>query len=126
MSHSADDLLAELERRTAARRRDGTYPPDIDAALAAHVEDRLRTASTHTTALRAARSQLHALGAFEMPAYRGTNRIKGWYAKAIEKAVGHAVADLVRQLEAHRLAVERLVDAIVEEIEPADADHGRR
>lgn len=125
MTDSGDDLAAELEARAADRRRDGTYPPDVDAALAADVDDRRRAVATHTTALRAAQSQLRDVGVFELPSYRGTSRIKGWYAKVIDKAVGHALADLVHQLEAHRVAVERVLDAIVEEIEAADADRRR-
>lgn len=122
MTDSGHDLLAELEARAASRRRDGTYPPDVDAELSAEVEARLRAVSTHTTALRAAQAQLRDFGPFEMPSYRGTDRLKRWYAKAIDKVVGHALADLVAQLEAHRIAVERVLDALVEATEPADAE----
>lgn len=113
-------LLEELEARAAARRVDGTYPPDLDATLRADVDQRLQNASTHTTALRAAVAQLRALGPFEVRPYRGTNRAKALYATVVQKAFGHAVADLVRQLEAYRIGMERVLDAVIDETEPVD------
>lgn len=123
MSDPDESLAGSLEAKAARRRGDGTYPDGIDAALEAEVADRLRSASTQTTALRASVARLHDLDGFEVPAYRGSNPVKAVYAKVVGKAVEHALADLVRQLEAHRDAVERVLDALVAEVE--DGDHIR-
>lgn len=120
MSTDPEELAEELARRAADRRRDGTYPPGIDEALAADVAARIREASTHTTALRAAVAQVRALGPFEVPRYRGTSRVRSVYDRMIRAAVGYALADLVRQLEAYRTALDRVLDAVVDEARPSE------
>lgn len=116
-----EPLVASLEGRAEARRRDGTYPPDIDASLQADVDRRIRDASTHTSALRAAVAQLHDLGGFELPSYRGSNKVKALYATVVDKLLGFALADIVRQLERHRVALDRVLEVVVEEAEATGA-----
>lgn len=117
MSTDPEELAEELAHRAADRRRDGTYPAGIDDTLAVDVDSRIRAASTHTTALRAAVAQVRALDPFEVPRYRGTGHIRSAYDRMIRAAVGYALADLVRQLESYRAALDRVLDAVVDEVE---------
>lgn len=120
MSTDPETVAGEVAGRALDRQRDGTYPPGIDDALTADVDARIREASTHTTALRAAVAQVRALGPFEIPRYRGTSRVRSAYDRMIRAAVGYALADLVRQLESYRTAIDRVLDAVVDEVGEAD------
>lgn len=115
----------DLIEAAAARRADGTYPPGADEALEAEARRRLDAARTHTTALRAAVERVRELGPFEVPRYRGRNPGKAVYDRLVHRAVGHALADLVRQLEAYRSALDRVLDEVVEVTEGARADGER-
>ncbi len=112
----------EIEARAAARRRDGTYPSGVDDTLRDDVASRISAVSTHTTALRAAVAQVRALGSFEIPRYHGDSRIRSLYDRMVRTAVGYALADLVRQLEAHRAGVDRVLDEVVAEFDDTVAD----
>lgn len=114
--------LEALQASAQERRADGTYPPGIDEALRHDVQRRFRDASTHTSALRAAVARLRELGAFELPRYRGSSPAKARYDRLLHKVVGYALADLVRQLEAYRSAVDRVLDAVIEETEATSRD----
>lgn len=110
--------VAALEAQAATRRHDGTYPPGIDDHLTAEFAHRRAAAATQTTALRAAIDGVRAIGPYQQPVYRGQRRIKAVYDRLVDKVIGHAFADLVRQLEAHRVALDRLLDVLDDTSDP--------
>ena len=117
-----EPTLESLRVRAEARRADGTYPPGIDDALRDDVARRLNAAAVHSTALRSAVARLRELGHFELPRYRGSSPAKRAYDRLVSRVIGHALADVVRQLEAYRTELDRVLDAVVEEIEPQTDD----
>lgn len=125
-SHDADAAVtgtdpgsaaADLERRAARRRQDGTYPDGVDDRLRADFDARLSEAAVQTSALRAAIDDLRAVGPVRLRPYQGTSRLKALYTRAVHAVIGPVLADLVRQVDAHQSALDRVVSVVSAELE---------
>ncbi len=117
-THDLDALVAQLEAQAQERRDAGVYPPGIEDELRDEFARRLRAAATQTTELRAAQQHAHAAGMFELRPYTGDNRVKIALSKAVEKAVGYALIDIIGQLNSYRAGLDRLFDALIDRVEP--------
>ncbi len=116
--YDLDALVAQLAQSAEERRAAGVYPPGIDEELRQEFNRRLRAAATQTTELRAAQQHAHAAGMFELRPYTGESRIKSALSKAVEKAVGYALIDIIGQLNSYRAGLDRLFDALIDRVEP--------
>ncbi len=116
--YDLDALVVQLADTAEERRAAGVYPPGIDDELRAEFSRRLRAAATQTTELRAAQQHAHAAGMFELRPYTGESRIKTALSKAVEKAVGYALIDIIGQLNSYRAGLDRLFDTLIDRVEP--------
>lgn len=116
------EVSAELERRVAQRRRDGTYPDGADEALERDVDHRLRAAARQTSELRAAVERLREAGPYHLRSRADDRGLKALYAATVERLVGHALRDIIRQLDEHEAALLRVLDVVTEQLERRDAD----
>lgn len=118
------DDAARLAAQADARRRDGTYPTGIDEQLANDLDRRLDEARTQSTELRAALGQLRDAGRFRLRDRSADRGLKAVYSRAVELLVGHSLRDILRQLDAHQAALDRVLTTLIDRVEGGPPDDG--
>jgi SAM-dependent methyltransferase len=123
---NVDDLVAQLKRRVEERRREGLYPPDLDADLHEHQRRvaQFRSGPDFTPVLDALH-RLDVLGGFSLERIDTSSRLPGGKAMhdTVAKVVSRQTAGVLEQIQLFADTVREAMRAMLAVVEQPNHVH---